>query len=80
MDQKTLEARPVLDGRILITREEWKKVHRDFRGGSTRDDTASAMCMWDGITTLVQVRVVTQKQLDKAIALGYAGHAPKVSP
>lgn len=58
MDQKTLEARPVVNGRILITQAEWKTVHRDFRGGSTRDNTASMLCMWDGATCLIPVQVV----------------------
>lgn len=59
MNYETLESRPTIDGRYQLTREEWKKTHRDFRGGSTRDNTASILCLVPGSgTCLVPVHVV----------------------
>ena len=66
-DQKTLMTRPMVRDRYQITAAEWKTVHRDFRGGSTRDDTASVMMQWDGKTSLVPVAVVKKLQEDDQI-------------
>jgi len=64
MDYQTLQARPLIDNRFQITREEWKATHRDFRGGSTRTDSATILTLIPGSGTCLVPVVVVKTLLD----------------